>query len=1191
VIHFVCRCGFCRRAKDAFHSSIALLAVSLIILGATACVARADDGGKIQGTVKDQTRAVVPNAQVHLTSDATHQAESAAADAVGFYSFPVVPIGTYTIKVTATGFKPLQKTGVVVTIRSSLIEDMTLQIGGEAETVEVSATGMQVETAETELGETLESERITAVPLNGRSYTDLLSTQSGVTPISTSAAQSGSSGGSFASAIAPSGGLDPGQFSIGGQRESANGFVLNGADVVEAIASAAAVVPNLDSIAEYRILTTNSDAEFGNYSGGLVNVVTKSGTNKLHGSAFEFLRNTQLDARGYFDSARPTYIQNQFGATLGGPARKDKLFFFGDYQGTRNVQGIETAQIPVPTLEDRAGNLSDVASFSGTVSDAYFAKVLGQRLGYPVSVGEAYTASGCTATTQCVFPCGVIPQTAWSAPAKYLLQYIPQPNVGSSIFQTAAYKEGLNDDKGSLRMDDNTRFGNLSAYYFRDTYNVDNPYSVAQGGANVPGFGALSNGKAQLLVLSDIKPFGDKTVSETRISYLRNANDLGQPQGGLGVSTSEEGFVSAAQGGFLPQSPAQEGVVSVNFNNYTIGASPFTLNQVDNTIEGSETVSHTVGPYTLKAGADAHIDHVKQVINLQSNGQFNFYGNQTGSDFTDFLLGVPSQFVQGFTPPFHDASRYIGVFAEDSWKASSRLVLNYGLRWEYVRPWSEQNGQSAELIPGANSEKFPGAPTGLVFASDPSVPSTLAPTPLNDFSPRVGLAYSPSAQSGLLHLLFGGSGTSSVRAGFGRYFTAIEGATLSFATGDSPWGLTYVSSEAPLFEAPFIGAQTGTQYSQPFPVTIPPYSASPQHPYTVNWAQYEPVNGVDTYYYKNRTPYSENYYLSLQRQLHANTILTVNYTGSEGHHLIALLPANPGDPSVCLSLSETSEVAPGSPTCGPFGENEVYTRSNGTVVNGTRAPFGNAIGTTAYFYNYANSVYNSLQVSLNYTGKRATLLTGYTYGKSMDNASSFQEQLYPNDYNLRRSISSFDLRHSFVASYRYELPIDSLLASNCFTTGWSMTGITRFSTGVPVTLFDFNDNSLIGSGNNGVNGVGADMPEYTPGPLQINHNPRNGNPYFNTNLFQVAPLGSPGNAKRRFFYGPGIENWDLALLKSIAFRESRSLELRLETFNTFNHAQFDGASSVNGNFTSSTFGQVVSAASPRIAQLAAKFNF
>ena len=1180
----------CSAINVFLSSGISLALLLSLFCGATAS-AYADDGGKIVGTIKDPTGAVITNARVQLTNDATQQKQATQTNSVGFYSFPIVPIGAYTIRATADGFKPLQKTSVAVNISSTVVEDITMVPGGGTETVEVSAEGMQVETAETQLGGTLESSNITAVPLNGRSYTDLLSTQSGVTPLSTSAAQSGSSGGSFASAIAPSGGLDPGQFSMSGQRESANGFVLNGANVVEGIASAAAVVPNLDAIAEYRILTTNSDAEYGNYSGGLVNVVTKSGGNVLHGSVFEFLRNTQLDSRGYFDSARPTYIQNQFGGTLGGPVRRKKLFFFGDYQGTRNVQGIETAQIPVPSLQDRNGNLSDTPSFNGTVSDAYFARVLSNRLGYPVSVGEAYNSSGCTGTTQCVFPGDVIPHSAWSAPAKYLLQYIPEPNVGTSTFQTAAYKERLGDDKGSLRLDENTRFGNLSAYYFLDSYSVINPYAVAQGGASVPGFGTVTNGKAQLLTLSDVKPFGDKTVTETRISYLRNQNLLGQPQGGLGVTPSDEGFASSGHGGFLPQAPAQEGVVSVNFNNFTIGSSPFTVNQIDNTYQASEAITHTVGTHTLKAGVGAHIDQVKQVINLQSNGQFNFYGNQTGSDFADFLLGAPSQFVQGFTPPFHDDSHYIDVFAQDSWKVTRRLVVNYGIRWEYIRPWSEKNGQSSELIPGANSEKFPEAPTGLVFAGDPGVPSTLAPTPLNDFSPRVGLAYSLGGQDGLAHLLFGNNGSSSIRVGFGRYFTAIEGATLSFATGDSPWGLTYVSSESPLFEAPFIGAQTGTQYPQPFPVTVPPYSASAEHPYTVNWSQYEPVNGVDTYYYKNRTPYSENYYLSLQRQLHANAILTVNYTGSEGHHLITLLPANPGDPALCVSLSQANEVAPGSPTCGPFGENQVYTRSDGTVVNGTRAPFGNAIGTTAYFYNFGNSVYNSLQVSLSYTGKRTALLAGYTYGKSMDNASSFQEQLYPFDYHLRRSISSFDLRHSFVASYRYELPTDKFIPANRLTSGWSLTGITRLSTGVPVTLFDFNDNSLIGSGNNGVNGVGADMPEYTAGPLQINHNPRNGKPYFNTSLFQAAPPGSPGNAKRRFFYGPGIENWDLALLKNIPFRESRVLELRLETFNTFNHVQFDGATSVNGNFTSSTFGQVVSAASPRIAQVAAKFNF
>ena len=350
-------------------------------------LAYADDGGKVMGTVKDQTGALIPDAEVNLTSKSTGVVQHTTTGPDGAYTFPLVPVGAYALTVHATGFKPLDREGVTVNIHSMVQEDLVLDVGDEAQTVTVTASGAQVETAETELGETLESAKITAVPLNGRSYTDLLSVQAGVTPISTSASQSGSSGGSFASAIAPSGGLDPGQFSISGQRESANGFVLNGANVVEGIASAAAVVPNLDSIAEFRIFTTNSDAEYGNYSGGLVNVVTKAGTNQLHGSVFEFLRNTDLDARGYFDSVRPTYIQNQFGGTLGGPIHHDKLFFFIDYQGNRTVQGIETAQIPVPSTQDRTGDLSDAASFDGNVSDAYFASLLSQRLGYPVSVG------------------------------------------------------------------------------------------------------------------------------------------------------------------------------------------------------------------------------------------------------------------------------------------------------------------------------------------------------------------------------------------------------------------------------------------------------------------------------------------------------------------------------------------------------------------------------------------------------------------------------------------------------------------------------------------------------------------------------------------------------------------------------------------------------------------------------------
>jgi hypothetical protein len=479
-----------------------------------------------------------------------------------------------------------------------------------------------------------------------------------------------------------------------------------------------------------------------------------------------------------------------------------------------------------------------------------------------------------------------------------------------------------------------------------------------------------------------------------------------------------------------------------------------------------------------------------------------------------------------------------------------------------------------------------------VFPGDPGVPTTISPTRYNNFSPRFGLAYSPSWSEGLLGKLTGGPGKSSFRTGYGRFFTAIEGQALAFETGNAPYGITYVSPEPPLFATPFVGAHTASVYPQQFPVNVPPYGSSPQHPDPdVDWASYEPINGIDAYYPKNKNPYSENYFFSLERQLGNNTVLSASYIGSQGHHLLVLLPANPGNPALCLRLSQSGDVMPGTPTCGPFGENLVYTLANGQKVNGTRQPFGNDFGSDVYFDAMGNSAYNSLQVTLKHTSGHLTVLGSYTYGKSLDQSSSLGELVDP-DYGLTRYISSFDMRHNFVTSYRYDLPFAKLFhKTSLLTEGWSLSGITRFSTGVPVTLLNPNDTFLVGSGNNGVNNSAIDQLRFAPGPLDINHDPRNGQPYFNTALFSLPALGTIGNAPRRFFYGPGMQNWDIALLKTTKLTESKSLEFRFEAFNTFNHAQFLGPTTVDGNFNDPTFGHAVSADAPRICQAALKFHF
>jgi hypothetical protein len=1149
---------------------------------------------------------------------ATGAKQTTTADAQGTYAFPVLSVGQYELNVNADGFRPYRRTGLAVDVNSALVVDVTLQLAEHNETVTVTEAGdtVQVEKADTEMGLTINEKRITEVPLSGRSYTDLLAIQAGVNPATTNVNVSSGGGGGFGS-IEPSGGLNPGNFSINGERESANGFILNGANVEETMAGAAAIVPNLDSIVEFRVLTSNFDAAYGEYAGGLVSAVTKSGSDQIHGSLFEFLRNTDLDARGYFDPTRPQLNQNQYGATLGGPIRKSRIFFFGDFQGSRTVQGQETGYLPVPSLQDRSGNLLDQTESSEpnvfencpqanggigpcTVSGSNFATTLTNRLHYPVTAGENYYVPGCLSTgpSPCVFPSAMIPQNAWSAPTLNLLQYIPQPNIGLSTFSTAAFANRLNDAKGAIRLDADTHYGILSGYYFADSYNLNSPYPTQQGGANVPGFNALSGGLTQLVTLADTKTIGSSEVNEFRISYMRAVNDLGQASGGVGPTLASQGFVPVSQGGIVPGSPSTLGIETVAFNSITFGTTPFAIDQVNQNYQLQDNVSKVRGNHTLKAGFQGRIDHVKQLVNLIENGEFQFTGTETGLDFADFLIGLPNAYLQSYTPQFDNRSRYAGVFAQDSWRVRPNITLNYGVRWEYIPAWALQKNETATFIPGDQSLLFPGAPTGYVFPGDKypngsTIPSTIARTPWDDFSPRIGIAYSPSSENALIRMLTGGPGNSSIRVGYGRFFTAIEGLTTSYQTGNPPYGLQYSSPERPLFQAPFVGALDGNVTSQPFPISVPPANVSQQNPdANVNWSVFTQggLSGAVGYYYKNPTPYSETYFLSFERQIGAGTVITASYIGTQGHHLLTLLSANPSNPALCLGVSQQSEVAAGSPVCGPFAETGTFTTASGQKVI-PRQPLGVDFGSDAYFYGYGNSVYNSLQLTAKHSTKRLSLLATYTYGKSIDMGSNIQEQIFPFDYERWRDISAFDLRHDFVASYRYELPIERLFGGNRATDGWALTGITRFSSGVPVTLIDLNDYSLIGSNNQGVNGGGADMPNFSPGSLEINHDPRNGQPYFNTSLFNVAPLGSQGNSPRRFFYGPGMNNWDVALLKVTHLGESKVLEMRLETFNTFNHAEFFGPTSVNSNISSTSFGQVVNAMPNRVMQVAAKFNF
>jgi hypothetical protein len=1140
----------------------------------------AGSGGGISGTVRDQSGLTVPNAAVTATNKETGISRTAVTNEAGAYSFPSLAVGHYDVNIAAAGFKPYSRIGIAVDVNSALRVDAVLELGTESETITVKESALEVETASTQLGDVIGGGNVEALPLNGRSYTDLLALQPGVVPVTTITALTVQGLGQ--SVFPPSGNLNPGTLSIDGQRESANGYTVNGADGEETGSLAAAIIPNLDSIAEFRILSGDTNAEYGRYTGGQINVITKSGTNSFHGDLFEFLRNTDLDARNFFSPTRGAFIQNQFGATIGGPIARNKIFFFSDYQGTRQIQGADTGLIAVPSLQDRTGDLADEASsLTGAVSGPYWANLLTQKLGYPVQSGESYYTPGCASPSQCVLPNAAIPQYAWSAPAANLLKYIPLPNSGPNTFSTSAYSEILNDDKIGERVDANTRWGALFGYYSLDNYNENNPYPTAQGGASVPGFNALYTGRAQLAVLGDTKTLGPNAVNEFRLSYTRVANDLGKPVGGLGISLASQGFVTGpATLGIVPLAPQNQGVENVFFNNFTIGADPDRFYQINNDFELSDSFAKTLGTHTFKVGGQTDYDQINTFPYADLNGSFNFYGTETGVDFADFLLGIASQYTQNDLRPFYGRNKYIGLYGQDTWRITSKLTLNYGLRWDRIEPWYEKYNNNITFIPGEQSVVFPGAPTGIVYPGDPGVSRTLAPPGNKDFAPRIGLAYSPDAKT-------------SVRAGYGVYYAAIQGETLGLISDNAPYGFTYTSPAPPLFQTPFIDAATGNVEGQRFPAQLAPLNVSASHPDpNIDFSQFEPISTIPGYKTTNKIPYTEQYMVSLQRQIRNNTLLTLSYVGNQAHRLLVLEEANPGNPALCLSLSQPNEVAPGSPTCGSFGENTTYTSVSGQTFNGTRGPLGPAFGSVTYQTTIGNSNFNALEASLRHTSGSADLFLSYTWSKSIDLASNLGDQIDPFDPKATRGLSSFDIRQNFVASYTWRIPFGrAFLGRSRWSGGWSISGITRLSTGLPVTFYNYQDTSLLGTQGNGINNLTVDQLEHTPGPLDLNGNPRNGRPYFNTSLYSLPPLGSLGNSGRRAFSGPGMVNFDLTLQKGVKLTESKSLDIRVEAFNAFNHAQFFGPSAVDGNISSPTFGYAVSAAPPRLVQIAAKLIF
>jgi hypothetical protein len=1206
----------------------------------------ADVTGSILGVVRDPSNALVKGVRVTITNTETNLSQSTVTAEDGSYHFLALPVGTYRLNATQAGFRQFTTTDIVLKVNDQLRVDIPLKVGDVKEVMTIEANAVQVETENTQLGDVIDSKKMLALPLNGRSYIDLLGLQAGVSPDT-----AGTIGGDR-----PVSGYiqNAGNISVNGQRETANAFLVNGGDVSEGRNLGAGLVPNLDSVEEFRLITNSFDAEYGKFSGAVMNAITKSGTNGFHGDLFEFLRNDKLDANSYFFSTKSELRRHQFGGVAGGPFWKDKLFWFTDYQGTREIRGAETGIVSLPSVDQLQGNFGpgvltgSVDSTSGNTCDPAYAPCvnwptrLGDRLGYTVNEGEPYWVSGCNTLADaqagmCVFPGGVIPQTGvtgqqvWSPAAVGILPYIPTPNLdpAAGLYSDNSQKTWVHDNKIGERVDFNShKAGNWSFYYHFDDSTVYNSLPEA----SVPGFPSLTPTRAQQFVMSNTKTLGQTAVNEARVSFFRTATHLNKPQGGQ-ASLSSLGFVTGAGTlGIIPDAlPGfKEYVPQIYFNNFSLGIPSLVTFQPNNTYMVSDGFSKVVGKHSLKFGGEFRYLQVNERNLASPDGAFVFDGTVTGNDFADFLVGAPTGAGGGFTQAalqlLDSRTRYGGAYAQDSWKVKPNLTLNLGLRWEVSMPWYDTQGKIQTWVPGKQSVVFPNSPTGLVFPGDPGIPKTLAPTRYNNFGPRLGLAYSPGFQNGALGKIFGGPGKTSIRAAYGLYYTSVEDLNLFYEVADAPFGLYWTSPGPVLFEEPYRNRLDGTtkDEGQRFPFTVPT-PGSPANK-TLDFSVYEPMSYFPGYDIHNKLAYAEHFNLSIERELSKSTVLTLAYVGTEGHHLITQMEANPGDAALCIQLAAQGAG------CGPNGEQDTYTL-NGSPIYGTRDKLLNpnyCPGAQTLCFGYgntftkltANSIYHAGEVTLERRAGDVTLLAAYTLAKAIDNSSGFGDLVNFANPRLSRGLSSTDIHHNFVMSYIWAIPFDKAFHGlpSRLTKGWQLQGITRFATGFPIQMNQGNpvsgplctqsdpitgdplcvgDASMVGSPS-------TDMPNLV-GPIH-KHNPR-ATPgtwtYFDQSAFtatacalsypngQANPgvligtdCGSFGTANRRFFHGPGFNNTDLGIQKIIPITETKSFEIRGEFFNIFNHAQFNNPS---GDISSDTFGNVTSARPMRIGQLGAKF--
>lgn len=1122
------------------------------LLFVTVPVGRAQTTASIRGTVMDPSGAVVPDAKVTLTEQSMAVERSATTGPSGDYIFPQVLPGTYSLSVESSGFRKYLQSGIALVINQAARVDVTLTVGAPNQMIEVSEGAPLVTTVNAELGSVENSQRIVDLPLVERDTLLLGLLQAGVTP-----------------ADPNDGSGNP--FSVSGQRSESLTFLVDGADNNDFLGNNIVVNANPDAIREFKILTNNYSAEFGRTSGGIVNQVTKSGTNAFHGDIFEFFRNDVLNARDYFLPDRTSFKRNLFGGTIGGPIKKDKTFFFGSYQGGRRREGQVAPVLQVLSPAERSGNFSELCGTydaGGLCTDPS-----GTQLFNPVS-GNPYVNNQ--------VPVNPII-------ANYIDRFLPLPNLPGNRFVSGPVGQ-FRDDQGVVHLDHIfSERDMLTGVYLINDNDDFFPFQIINGastGGNVPvGSGFTDTQRSQVGTISWTHTFGPNMINVARISANRVATLQASP---VDTTTPAElGFTNVN-----PDDAAGSAAPILFTPSFNLGPSPQgPTNLVRNSFQWQDTLTVVHGNHELKFGGDIRRIQNNFVFDFFNNGSFDFgaFGSFTEDPLADFVGGFPDNFFQFSTATYGIRTTSFYFFSQDNWKVTPKLTLNFGLRYEYNTPQRDPHNNVLGFFPGKQSTVFPDAPPGILYPGDPGTPNRALVFPdKNNFAPRFGFAYNVLGNSKLV-----------VRGGFGIFYDLEDGALNLQFGGQPPFGDVINQNFFP--PDAFAGAVGVDPVSDPFGaagITNPfPFASAGR----VGQFFDPKISFAFVVDPRFRTPYSQNYNLGLQYQLTSNTLLEAYYVGSLGRKLISTAEVNFPNPEI--EKQQLAAFGGVNPDCA-------------RPLAGCSDPLDpDAFPTDSVFLisNHSNGISDShqLQVTLDKRMSRGfTFRTAYTYAKTIDITSGFRSRsstfTNPLDFNFDRGVADFDVTHRLVMSGIWQLPYQRGAGNNPIvrklTEGWQVNSIVTFQSGFPFTLFQNNDSSLQGNF--------LDRPDQV-GAVQIFHDPRDvrtfspnadgthgsclgdtatGNFYLDpTNLdCATVPAFTFGSLGRNALRGPGISNVDFSIFKNTYITESKYVQFHAEFFNAFNHTQFLNP---DPNGFANTFGQITSARDPRLIQFALKLYF